>query len=254
MTTTVTDTGTIPKINHEQGMAWAATELTRLLGVVDQLTEEDWSRPTDCEGWDVKAMLSHTIGAMEANAKFREFVRQFRQATKAAKHSGKEMIDEMTAAQVRDHVALSSTEMAQRLHEIGPRAVRGRRRTPALLRAIKFDPGSEAGGKWSMGYLFDVIMNRDYWMHRVDLTRATGKELVLTPEHDGRLIADVVAEWARAHGKPILLVLAGPAGGTFVHGEHGEHGEELNLDAIEFCRILSGRAKGDGLLDTKIAF
>ncbi len=251
MTTTVTDIATIPKIGHDEGMAWAATELARLLDVIDQLTEEDWSRPTDCDGWDVKALLSHAFGAMEANVKFREFVRQFRQATKAAKQSGKEMVDEMTAAQVRDHAALSSSEMIQRLHEIGPKAVRGRRRTPALLRAMKFDPGSEVDGKWSMGYLFDVIMNRDYWMHRVDLTRATGKELVLTPEHDGRLIADVVAEWARAHGKPVSLVLEGPAGATFVQGEHGE---ECRLDAIEFCRILSGRAKGDGLLDCTIAF
>lgn len=254
MTTTVTDIGAIPKIGHQEGMAWAATELPLLLDVIDQLAEEDWPRPTDCDEWDVKALLSHALGAMEANAKFREFVGQFRHATKAAKQSGKEMVDEMTAGQVRDHAALSSTEMIRRLHEIGPKAVRGRRRTPAPMRAMKFDPGSAVEGKWSMGYLFDVIMNRDYWMHRVDLTRATGKELVLTPEHDGRLIADVVAEWAKAHGKPVTLVLEGPAGGTFVQGEQREHGEEYRLDAIEFCRILSGRAKGDGLLDCYVAF
>jgi uncharacterized protein (TIGR03083 family) len=251
MTTTATDVATIPKIGHPDGMEWAAVELTRLLEVVDQLTVEDWARPTDCDGWDVKALLSHVLGAMEANAKFREFVRQFRRATKAAKQSGQEMIDEMTERQVRDHAALSSTEMTERLHEIGANAVRGRRRAPALLRAMKFDPGSAVEGKWTMGYLFDVVMNRDYWMHRVDLTRATNKELVLTAEHDGRLVADVVAEWAKAHGKPVTLVLEGPAGGTFVQGAHGE---EYRLDAIEFCRILSGRAKGDGLLDRSIAF
>lgn len=251
MTHTVTDMATIPKIGHDEGMAWAGTELTRLLDVVDQLTGDDWSRPTDCAEWDVKALLSHMLGGMEANAKFREFVRQFRAATKAAKTSGREMIDEMTATQVRDHAALSSPELTQRLREIGPRAVRGRRRAPAPFRAMRFDPGSDIEGKWSMGYLFDVIMNRDNWMHRVDLTRATGKDLQLTHEHDGRLVADVVAEWAKSHGQPVTLILEGPAGGRFVQGEQGE---ECRADAIEFCRILSGRAKGEALLDATIAF
>lgn len=251
MNSTVTAVSDIPSLDHDEAMAVAEVECGRLLDVIDQLTEEDWSRPTDCDEWDVKALLSHALGAMEANAKFREFVRQFRQATKAAKHSGKEMVDEMTAEQVRDHAALSSTEMIQRLHEIGPKAVRGRRRTPALLRAMKFDPGSEVEGKWSMGYLFDVIMNRDYWMHRVDLTRATGKELAVTPDHDGRIVANVVAEWARRHGQPFTLVLDGAAGGTFLAAGGGERYE---VDAVEFCRILSGRGSGSGLLSQEVPF
>jgi uncharacterized protein (TIGR03083 family) len=251
VTSTVVDVRAIPKIGHQEGMAWATVELTRLLDVVDQLSEDDWSRPTDCDHWDVKALLSHVLGAMEANAALREFARQFRRATKAAKQSGEEMIDEMTAAQVRDHAALSPTEMSRRLHEMGPKGVRGRRRAPALLRAMRFDPGSGVDGKWSMGYLFDVIMSRDYWMHRVDLTRATGKELELTSTHDGRLVADVVAEWSNAHGKPFTLIIDGPAGGTFVQGQHGE---EYRLDAVDFCRTLSGRAKGDGLLDQAVPF
>jgi hypothetical protein len=28
----------------------------------------------------------------------------------------------------------------------------------------------------------------------------------------------------------------------------------LELDAVEFCRILSGRVEGDGLLRTKVLF
>jgi hypothetical protein len=60
-----------------------------------------------------------------------------------------------------------------------------------------------------------------------------------------------VAEWARRLGKPVTLVLAGPAGGTFVAGIGGER---IELDAIEFCRILSGRAEGTGLLSTEVPF
>ena len=75
--------------------------------------------------------------------------------------------------------------------------------------------------------------------------------MVLTTDHDGRIVADVVAEWARVHGRPYRLTLTGPAGGTW---SAGAAGEELSLDAIEFCRIISGRASGEGLLAHEVPF
>lgn len=103
-----------------------------------------------------------------------------------------------------------------------------------------------------MGYLLHVILTRDPWMHRVDIARATGRELVLTPDHDGRIIADVVAEWARRHGQPFKLTLTGPAGGAFLSGDGA--GERIAIDAVEFCRMLSGRAQGRGLLSQAVPF
>jgi hypothetical protein len=94
-------------------------------------------------------------------------------------------------------------------------------------------------------------MNRDFWMHRVDLTRATGLKLVLTSEHDGVIVADVVNEWARAHGQAYKLILEGVAGGSFAQGQRGE---AIRLDAVEFCRVLSGRGHGAGLLSQKVPF
>lgn len=88
-------------------------------------------------------------------------------------------------------------------------------------------------------------------MHRVDVSRATGRPLDLTTEHDGRIVADVVAEWARRHGRPFSLMLLGPAGGTF---RAGEGGEELGLDAVDFCRTLSGRGTGAGLRAQPVPF
>jgi hypothetical protein len=102
----------------------------------------------------------------------------------------------------------------------------------------------------SVGYLMGCIYTRDAWMHRVDIARAAGAPLELTADHDGRIVADVVAEWARAHRQPYRLVLTGPAGGTFGGGD----GQQLELDAIEFCRGVSGRAPGEGLLATPVPF
>jgi uncharacterized cupin superfamily protein len=97
----------------------------------------------------------------------------------------------------------------------------------------------------------DRIYTRDAWMHRVDISRATGRPMLLTADHDGRIVADVVAEWANTHGRPYRLTLTGPAGGTW---SSGSAGDEITLDAVEFCRILSGRAVGRGLLGHAVPF
>jgi uncharacterized protein (TIGR03083 family) len=251
MTSTITQLDEVRAIDHRDAMAIASTEAGRLLDVVDRLDERDWIRPTDCAGWDVKALLSHVLGAMEGNRRLRTFVRQYLAANRAATRSGRPMIDEMTAEQVRAHAKCSPADLRRLLHEGAVPAVHGRTRIPALLRKVPFTPGPPIDGSWTFGYLFDTIMNRDYWMHRVDLTRATGADLVLTAEHDGRIVADVVAEWARRHARPFTLVLDGPAGGTFVHGQRGV---PLQLDAVEFCRAMSGRAPRSDLFDQEVPF
>ena len=75
---------------------------------------------------------------------------------------------------------------------------------------------------WTFGYLFETILTRDTWMHRIDTAEATGRPLVLTADHDGVLVADLVAEWAARHGAPFALHLTGPAGGTWSVGTGGE--------------------------------
>ncbi|MGQ0618068.1 MAG: hypothetical protein ACT4PW_13950 [Acidimicrobiia bacterium] len=47
------------------------------------------------------------------------------------------------------------------------------------------------------------------------------------------------------------LTLTGPAGGHFTRDSGGE---EHTLDAVEFCRVLSGRGSGDGLLAEEVPF
>jgi hypothetical protein len=47
------------------------------------------------------------------------------------------------------------------------------------------------------------------------------------------------------------LRLTGRAGGTWTWGSSGP---VVELDAIEFCRTISGRAHGDGLLSQQVPF
>jgi uncharacterized protein (TIGR03083 family) len=239
----------IPALSRSDAMTFATDEFGRWLDLLRGLTPEDWAAATECKPWDVQAMACHVLGATESHSSIREMAHQMR-AYRSAK--SEPMIDAMTALQIGDRADLSPADIVSAFERAAPRSVRARRRMPALLRRMpmKVDPPFNNDG-WRLGYLMDVIYNRDAWMHRVDVTRAIGREMMLTPNHDGRLIADVVAEWARRHGQPFRLKLTGPAGGEYAAGNGDEH---IELDAVEFCRILSGRALGSGLMSTEVPF
>ncbi len=104
--------------------------------------------------------------------------------------------------------------------------------------------------RWTIGFLVDVILTRDPFMHRVDISRATGVPIQVTPDHQGVLLDDVVREWGSRHAQPYRLELTGPADGTW---KSGAGGEPISMDAVEFCRSLSGRASA-GLLATRVPF
>jgi uncharacterized protein (TIGR03083 family) len=230
-------------------MRLAATEYDRFLAQLRLLDDGDWTRPTECPGWDVRTMASHVLGMAEMAASLRQQVHQQRAAARAG--GG---IDALTGVQVRERLHLTPPELMDRFAAVAPRAVRGRRRMPGLLRRRTVPEEQVVGGareKWTFGFLVDVILTRDPWMHRLDIARAVGREAELTHDHDGVLVADVVAEWAQRHGSPYRLRLTGPAGGSW---SAGDHGPELELDAAEFCRLVSGRGTGTGLLAEQIPF
>jgi uncharacterized protein (TIGR03083 family) len=251
MTPTATTVLSISAIDHDEAMALAEGEYRRVLALVGSLTDADWSRPTECTGWDVKAMLGHLLGMLELQADAEERVRQVKTAAGIAAQTGGHRLHEMTALQVREHAHLTPAELIQALHDAVPRGLAARQATTAEQRAVPYLTELPGEDPWTFGYLFDIIHTRDPWMHRVDLSRAIARDPELTVGHDGRIVADVVAEWARRHQQPFKLALTGPAGGSY---DAGECGPVLHLDAIEFCRILSGRAQANGLLSTSVPF
>jgi len=250
MTTVSTPVQEIPTLGRSEAALLAAAENDRFVALVESLDPDDWTNPTDCPAWDVRALVSHVVAAMEANASIPKFVHQLRAGKKAA--GDRPDIDGMTEVQVRERLDLGPAALTARLTAIAPKAARARKRVPALVRGRTMNV--EVAGTmepWKLGYLFDVIFTRDTWMHRVDIARATRRPLDLDAEHDGRLIADVVAEWARRHGQLFTLHLEGPAGGSFTRDGSGE---TITLDAVEFCRTVSGRAPGTGLLTQEVPF
>jgi uncharacterized protein (TIGR03083 family) len=247
-----------PAIERPIAMRLAQNEYQRVTDAVDALQSEDWTRPTDCKAWDVRQLVAHIVGMTNLFSTPFEVARQMR-AAKARQQPGQPGVDAQTAVQVEERQHLGPEELRGELHRVGPRGAKGRRRVPGFLRRRRLPEPQVVNGvpeTWSIGYLTDVILTRDPWMHRLDLARAAGGDPVLTADHDGVIVADIVAEWARRHGQSYRLKRTGPAGGSW---SSGAGGEEIVMDAADFCRVISGRPGPDGgqpwgLLATRVPF
>ena len=243
-----------PEIPRPAAMRLAADEYRRYADAVAALDATAWTRPTACTLWDVRQMTAHVVGRAEMAAGIRERARQRKIAGRDAAAKGIAFIDALTDVQVRERADHDPARLTTDVRAVGPRAARGRRMTPSFIRRRDMGVAQVVQGveeSWALGFLLDVILTRDTWMHRSDVAEATGTTMTLTPEHDGAIVADVVAEWAGRHGRPYRLNLTGPAGGEWGAGSGGE---EIEMDAVQFCRVLSGRGSGSGLLSTEVPF
>jgi uncharacterized protein (TIGR03083 family) len=242
------------RMDRRSAIRLAADEYARVADAVAALDADDWTKPTDCPSWDVRQLACHIVGMAEMAAGIREGNRQRKLAGADAARRGIQFIDALTDVQVRERADWTPTQVVNGARDVGPRAARGRRWTPFFIRRRALPVPQHVNGRdeeWTIGYLVDTILTRDPWMHRVDLARATGKPLELTAAHDGAIVADAVAEWAERHAQPYSLTLTGPAGGAWARGEDGP---SIAMDAVEFCRVISGRGPAEGLLATQVPF
>jgi uncharacterized protein (TIGR03083 family) len=240
------DVATVPRITHREAMQIGAVENAKFAAQLRSFEPSDWTKPTDCVLWDAKGVAAHVVGSAAGQASFPEFVRQVRKGRPlVAEIGGKYWWDGMNELQVRERSGLRPDELIAEWDASSARALRARTRLPRPIARLPLLNFPAPIGRQPVAYLFDIGFTRDVWMHRIDLVRATGKLLDLDHDHDGRIVADIVAEWAQIHQEPFTLVLGGPAGGQYTNGSDGE---EVSMDAIEFCRILAERGHGTGIL------
>ncbi|MFI5915916.1 maleylpyruvate isomerase family mycothiol-dependent enzyme [Dactylosporangium sp. NPDC051541] len=231
----------------------AAAEYARCAELFDRLEPAQWSAPTANTGWDVRDTAGHMLGMMRMVASWGQFAGQLSTSMWQSKRAKAAVsVDHLTALQVRQNAGLTTAELAARWRTLAPPAVRNRGRLVRLVGGRTLPELQLVGGqleRWTFGFLIGVVLTRDPFMHRLDICAATGLDPQPAAAHEGRLVDDVVREWAARHGRPFRLELTGPAGGSWGDGD-----EPIALDALQFCRILSGRGTGDGLLTTAVPF
>ena len=55
--------------------------------------------------------------------------------------------------------------------DVGAKAAKARRRTPSFIRKRTMPEPQRISGveeMWTLGYLIDIVLTRDVWMHRVE--------------------------------------------------------------------------------------
>lgn len=253
MTLATIDTTTITAIDRIEGHRLAREEYARWATAIGNLSPEEWDRPTDCDGWSIRDMAGHVLGAMRAAASIREQASQQLEIARRVRTTGENQVDVMTALQIERTGELTPSDLVAETRSLVDRAAHGRHRVPAVFRRAvraRVEIGS-ISEVWRLDYLLDTILTRDILMHRIDLARAIGTQPDMGGEHTRRLVTEIVGEWSRRHGAPFELTLTGAAGGLFTAGTGGE---VLELDTVEFLRILSGRGQGTGLLLQAVPF
>jgi uncharacterized protein (TIGR03083 family) len=250
----VTDVRKVPALNHGEAVVMAHVELDRFLTLVESLGEDDWDLPTRCTRWNVRQTVAHLAGSTAAYARFSEFRRQGSgKAQQPYREKGFSKLDAQNQIQVDDRAGASPAELIAELRSEGQKSLAFRARLPAAARAVRLPLGlafGEALGRvWvALGYMSDTILTRDVWMHRLDIALATGRPMVLTPQHDGRMTAlvvrDIQGKLSRSLDRAVRYHLTGPAGGSYIVGP-GEPAAALRMDACNFQLLASRYALVD---------
>jgi hypothetical protein len=86
-----------PLLERDIAIRLATTEYERVAVQFESLSPKQWTLPTDCPDWDVRAMAGHMLGMMQMIASVPEMIRQQLAAKRRAKRDGRVMIDALTA-------------------------------------------------------------------------------------------------------------------------------------------------------------
>jgi uncharacterized protein (TIGR03083 family) len=244
--TATIDVESIFRIEHDEAMKITEEENRRFGDMMRSLSPDQWGVQTECTRWDVRAMAAHLVGSAASQASPREFFRQKR----GGKPICKELVspfwwDGMNELQVRERSSMTTDQLIAEWDTESVRALRSRSKLPRPIARLKLLHLPDPVGRQPLAYLFDIGFTRDVWAHRIDIAHASGADPGHDADHDGRILADIVAEWASTHHEPFTLVVEGPAGGTFTRGTAGE---EVHIGVVDFIRTLAERTTASGVL------
>lgn len=229
-----------PRPRPREAAAEGMAEIRALTALLTELSSEDWTRSSASAGWTVHDVVAHLAGQHVESARPWTIPGKLRQARR--RFPGRSSLDAHNALQVREYGNRTPAELREVLVRFGPKAVSARRRTPALVRRqsfARFFPEEQLPDP-TFAYLLDVLSNRDTWLHRLEIARATGRPFT-TGEHDRGIVAQVLRDLAQGWtGPSIILILTGAHEQRWALGA-AEPSAVVRAETVAYLWQLSGR-------------
>ena len=227
----------LPGLSHNQSIELGRQQIDALVRELKQLDRDDWDKPTDCDRWAVRDIVAHVLGWAQVTPSPAEMVK-LRKSSMALRKEMGGSLDSQNEAMVLARRDMTPDQLISELENAAPRFLTFRKRAGSVVGYLPLVV--DTVGMTNARFLLGQIFTRDHFMHRIDISRATGKEIDLgAPEK--RIVRDLVRHWGRSSKADARLHLTGPAGDGFVTGSGSS--ATITGDAIEFCRLLAKRAE-----------
>ncbi len=201
----------------------------------------EWKRRTVCDEWDVADIAGHLIGQAEDVNRPLSFPRRYRKAKLV--YPDVLRIDAHMMVQADEHRGTPPAELRVTFDRVWAKATQKISKNPELIRRVSMSIEGFEDFRLSLGYIQDILLARDLWMHRDDVCQALGRSF-----DPGPYAAEIVAQvmYDVIHGpfwgerSAVEVELTGPGGGTYQLGRGAPVGRAA-VDAVSYMRTVSGR-------------
>ncbi|MEI8410092.1 MULTISPECIES: maleylpyruvate isomerase family mycothiol-dependent enzyme [unclassified Kribbella] len=230
--------GEIGRASRERCRVHRDAELQAWHDMLASIEGTEWQRRTVCDAWDVADIAGHLTGQAEDVIKPWSFPRRFRKGKRV--YPGVPRFDAHMMVQADEHRGTPPAELRATFDRTWAKATRAISRNPELIRRATMNV---EGLPMTLGYIRDILLARDLWMHRDDVCQALGRSFDAGPYAE-EIIAQVVYDvdtlpfWGERPA--VVLELTGQGGGTYRLGRDEPVGRAA-VDAVGYMRTLSGR-------------
>lgn len=233
----------IARVSRRDSFEHRAAEITAWLELTRSLDADEWHRPTVCSEWDVADIVGHMVGQTDDVLRPWSFVRRELQARR--RYPGADRWDAHMMVQADEYRGTAPEPLIALFQQRWAKASRRILKLPKPLRAMRMtieDIPDPEFRRVNLGYVHDVLLPRDLWMHRDDICQALDRPFDAGP-YATELIAQVMLDleltgyWS---GPAVELELTGQGGGRYRLGT-GDPVGAAQVDAVAYMRTVSGR-------------
>lgn len=231
--------GEIGRAGRERCRVHRDAEIQAWHDLLASIDGAEWQRRTVCDAWDVADIAGHLIGQAEDVIRPLSFPRRYRKSKRV--YPGSPRFDAHMMLQADEHRGTPPAELRTLFDQVWEKATRKISRNPALVRRITMQ--ADDSPRMSLGYVQDILLARDLWMHRDDVCQALGRSFDAGPYADeviAQVVYDVDSMGFWGERPAVVLELTGQGGGTYRLGRDEPVGRAA-VDAVSYMRTVSGR-------------